>query len=626
MIILLLVSVSLYWRWFFTPAIFTWGDWGFYLPLTARQFFTLPFIWNDAFLGFVDIGLSLYPVSKLFYGLLSFAFSSTIVDRIIFFFPSIIGSVIGSYLLLKYVSRSRSGAIVGGLLYSFNTYFLLIRTGHLTLATAFALAPLGLLLFIKSLDRSDCRLAVYCGLTSVISSFYEVRAFYLIAWIYFLYAIYYVFTHRFTIRSFLYLAVVGLITALLNFYWLFALSGSGGVLNSSLFTRPLFGTREMNILKAITLFHSPDPQLAIPIYYWLLPTAAFVGLYLGRKNRFLSFFALIALIGIFFTKLTGEPFGFLYPWLYAHLPGFNLFRESSKFFFLVALGYSALIAQLVASFSKHWTIKLLTIAAICVIMSPFPSVIQGTLGKLMTPRSVPSSYVAINNFIASQPGYFRTLYLPQDSRWAAWTHLHPKLSTRSLVNQEWYLLNNYTSTGLDYSEFAKVTGILTKPFSDSLLDAAAVKYIVVPPADDANEDNFYQEYTRSQFIELLDTLPFLTKIPSFIPDMTLYENEGYSSLFSVPSTFINPTRYDISPAKTSFTFSQMYHPGWVATDAQGIDYPSTPDSFGLTVFQLPPTVTSVTVHFQPQRKLYVGLAISLASAAVILLGLRYARH
>jgi len=67
----------------------------------------------------------------------------------------------------------------------------------------------------------------------------------------------------------------------------------------------------------------------------------------GRKNKDVVFFGVVALIGILLSKQVDDPFPGLYPWLFKNVPGFNAFREASKFYFLIALGYSVLIGSFV---------------------------------------------------------------------------------------------------------------------------------------------------------------------------------------------------------------------------------------------------------------------------------------
>jgi|GEM_PF-7061107 len=67
----------------------------------------------------------------------------------------------------------------------------------------------------------------------------------------------------------------------------------------------------------------------------------------NRRRRYILFFAVLSVIGILLSKQVSDPFGNLYYWLYDNFPGFNAFREASKFYILIALGYAVGMASLV---------------------------------------------------------------------------------------------------------------------------------------------------------------------------------------------------------------------------------------------------------------------------------------
>ena len=97
------------------------------------------------------------------------------------------------YLCIKNNINNPVAAAIGSLVYSYNTYFFEIKTGHITLLTAFTLFPLVLFLFQKTLEKKSVNYALLAGLTGFIVSFYEFRAFYILCLILILYAIIYIF-------------------------------------------------------------------------------------------------------------------------------------------------------------------------------------------------------------------------------------------------------------------------------------------------------------------------------------------------------------------------------------------------------------------------------------------------
>jgi hypothetical protein len=65
----------------------------------------------------------------------------------------------------------------------------------------------------------------------------------------------------------------------------------------------------------------------------------YITLFKGKKvdeNLFIVFFVL-RIIGVLLTKQSSRPFDGLYEWLFLNVPGFNLFREASKFYIITAL-------------------------------------------------------------------------------------------------------------------------------------------------------------------------------------------------------------------------------------------------------------------------------------------------
>ena len=66
---------------------------------------------------------------------------------------------------------------------------------------------------------------------------------------------------------------------------------------------------------------------ATPWWLSILGVLAWIGFWVGRKNRTVVFFALLSVLGILVSKQVAEPWGNLYYYLYDHLPGFNAFRE-----------------------------------------------------------------------------------------------------------------------------------------------------------------------------------------------------------------------------------------------------------------------------------------------------------
>ena len=61
------------------------------------------------------------------------------------------------------------------------------------------------------------------------------------------------------------------------------------------------------------------------------------------NNGAIIFFALLGLVGAFLAKGASPPFSEINSWLFQNFPGMNMFRDSTKFYSLIALSYSVLI-------------------------------------------------------------------------------------------------------------------------------------------------------------------------------------------------------------------------------------------------------------------------------------------
>jgi hypothetical protein len=690
LLMICIISLIVYWVWFFTMGIMTYGDWGFFFNETQKSLISLPYIWlaNRSF-GDLNISVSFYPVVFLL-GILSNVFSYAVSERILYFYPSILVGFIGSFFLIKKIIYTNLAAFIGSIVYTFNIYFLIVRAGHLTLANSFAVAPLILLLFMLLLEERKYFYAVLAGLASFISSYYEFRAFYIIAWVLLLYFFYYIFLQKKEkhLKSLLAVGSLAIIpfvlTILLNTYWLLPFLKSSSLFTNDVFNRSLFGNEFFNMLYAITLFHpfwtgkgaSSFILQPIPAYYWLIPFIAFLGLYLERKRKYVSFFGLIALLGILLTKQEGFPFNGLYPWLYKYFPGFNAYREASKFYFLIAIGYSVLIAGFIDwLWKKRLTNKLqillkylLTASIVFIFLWNTRPLVTRDVKALFVARNVPEDYILVKNFILQQPGYFRTLWIPDSSRWSIYSNTHPAVGLINIIDSNWnkffkkYVVDSRTTSAELLIKFMQGVN------SEQLLKIASVKYVFIPLADKMNDDNFFDNYAmpRQYYIDGLNRVPYLHKINIGTKDVVVYEIYDFISHISaaddpglignkqnkaVEFDYVSQIQYKFkikNVAKPFYVnFSDNYHLQWKLRigDFSWIDALIRKDYFvaeknhfkndaGFNSYFVDPKLIcrrfscnknidgtydiSGTIYFSSQGYMYVGMIISGATLIAVL--------
>jgi hypothetical protein len=669
----------------------------FHFSEPIREWFALPTVWiSQHGIGSVNIGSSQWPFFSM-YGLLGhFYDNSALIDKIVVLTPLVVFFPVGIYLLSLHITKSIGGSFVSSLIFCLNTYLILGRTGHLTLMMSFALAPLGLLLFIKTIQEKKLCLGVVTGLLFFLIGSYEIRGFYIFIWVCFFYYLWRMFivdrpTIKSVIRTSLFASIPVILFLLLNSYWILGLSKLDVISNNSIFSRGLFGDGYMNIREALTLFHPfwTGAKLEmfvvqpIPLHFYLIPIFASLGFWLNRKNKQILFFGIIALFGVFLSKQSSQPFPEAYQWLYDNLPGFNAFREASKFYFLIALGYSVLIGSFVSWLFNKWksgyfqVVGKYVLIAIIGIMFLWngKSVFTGEIGTLFVSRHIPQDYIILKDYLTKQDDFFRTFWVPTHSRWSIYTNNHPKVGFVDMFLSDWRPLIGDTGKKIQNTPGFEV---MQDPKVSNLLTESSIKYVIIPLQDIENDDDFYIYYgERNKYVEVIDQLAYLKKIDIGMEDMLIYENSSYrphiylSDRQSEEKTTsavldykqINPTEYRISIRNLSneqeIVFTDSYHPGWQITGGEkswsdwlsskgqvlpGHTHNKTP--YGLNSFSLDPqsvrdSVSSdkysvnadgsididLTLYFAPQSYFYLGSIVSLTTLSVsviylLLLGLK----
>lgn len=565
----LAINLVIYNRWLNLSAIYTYADWGFLFQKTQTEFLTIQNLWNYNGLGKVNVTLSGFPL-EILQGFLAHLFTFAYTEKFLYMFPAVIVAALGSYFLAKEQGLGNVGSLLASIVFNCNVYVLVLATGHLNLMGAFAFA-LPSLLFMQRYIRTNKKRNLYLAFPCMfVTAVYDSRVLYILSLVIGLYFVFSWFTNIKRIKIYLKqsgLWLSGLI--LLNFFWIYPLTKLGQVTNNEIFNRGLFGSEFLNLSQALTLFHpfwtgektTIFQVQPIPIYFWLVPILVTVGIFLNRRNTKVLFFGLIALGGILLTKQADEPFPNLYLWLYQNLPGFNAFREASKFYFLTAVGYSIAIGALV-----DWLIKnrkrakyaqIGVFAGVGTITALFLwnalPLLNGKIEATFIPRGVPTDYRIFEQFVNNQNNYFRTLWLPASSKFGYYDNNHPKLDAINLVNGEWKaILSNPRAV----SNAQVAQAITEKNYSESVTSDASVKYIVVPLRDQANDDDFFIYYgdIREDYINNLDKLPWLSRIDIGTKDLAVYENKNFMTYFS---SFTDPYVIDgLNNLESKNTFLQ----------------------------------------------------------------------
>lgn len=694
---ILLISTFVYKAWI-NFNIFSFSDWRFrFVELEIERINLLSWVSTNDF-GEVNLMIWRTPYD-VFHGLFGYAgFASNVADKYIILWPIVILAGISSYIIVRYITRSNIAGFVGSFILAYNTYFLGINSqGHLLLTIAFIFGVFSLYFFVKLLAERKMIFAFFTAIFLFIVGSYDLRSFYIVFGIQVLYLIYYfIFVKNFLKKRYvkeLITIVFPLVVVIpLSFYWLLPTLFANMLTDNAQLGRIISFSEFYKIQHAISL-HFPfwtglepswDQAHPIPWYFWMYPIFAVAGLWVNRRNKNIVFFGIIALIGIVLTKQVHIPFPNLYNLLYDNIPGFNAFREASKFYFLIALGYAVLIGSFIAYIWKNWNNNnwqvygkyIFTLGIVLIALWNAKPIITGEIKSLFVPRTIPGDMITTKDFIFNQKEYFRTFWIHPSNHWRITTNNHPRIDPDNTIQGVWsqYLESNYTRTT---PKGQIVMESMQQPVMNDLLDLHSVKYVFLHLDDPGTDDYIAESYEmpRQYFLDEIEKLDYLQPIDIGTEQILAYENENYrphiytttqkdelgaSIEFSpVSHNQINPSEYRLTlnnlKEPVYLYFTDTYHSDWklrvgdfswfdviVSNDYFLDDSIHESSSVGLNVFRIDPeyiasTVRSgeytqnedgsitfdATLYFRPQSYLYLGVIISGATLLFIVVGILY---
>lgn len=594
-ILLVALAILSHTAWFDFGNILTHGDWKFRFDEHVRELFTAWQSWG----GFLDFGsanvlLSGYPFRGVLWpAIVSLGLSYDTAVKLTLLIPISLLGFVTPFLLARKLTNDSLIAFVVALFYGSTTYFLIVQTAHLPIALIYAACPLYILLFRRVLDANHTRDWIWLVLTFSVGVSYDVRMMFIVALIMFVYFIAHIIFDRDVKRFTKNIVISFFLGLLLNSYWIdpyLMTSISADI--SQVAGRGVFGNDLFSMFHAFTVMKwnwtgaSPDfsfTLLRVPAYLFVFPFLAMGVLLLKKKQeegRDMTFFLILAILGLLLTKQSEEPFTYLYDWVYSHIPGFNLFREASKFYVMTALSYVGLIGfsllflkQSTKPFSRYIFFGSMVALTMVSVINLRPLVTRD-MDTLHVSREIPNDYLLLRDYLSGKSDYFRTLWIPTDSRWTYYTNNHPAVDADSLVYSVKDVMQK-TVTSQNLFRF---------PFIDAVLDRSAIRYVIVPIQDTHNDDDFFESYygNRGKYIDALNDTPFLEKIDMETDELVVYENAGYRPHIYVTSAeetiseslpyttveyeSISPSEYKVSLRDVSspvwLTFSEAYHPEW----------------------------------------------------------------
>ncbi len=601
--LLIVISIGVYNIWFL-PGLFVSDDWWFFFNDALIQQKSNGTWFNDNHgLGTVNLVLSRFPLDILTGLLASYGIGWSFIEKILFLWPAALIPPLASYILIGYIVRHKLAAFVGSIIFSFSTYYIAINSvGHILLSVAGGFAILTIYFFLRAMHEESWRFSTITALVLTITGYYDFRLFYINVLIFCLYILWLAY-QRVALRKklvlFLYIITASI---LCHIFWILSLFSISGVTHNNALSRSLFGDSYWTLQNAITTYHpfwnirSGSEWFVvqnIPFHAYIIPLIAFIGLFFSRNNQQIVFFGILSLVGILLSKQTDRPFVELYKWFYENIPGFNAYREATKFYFITLVGYGVLIA---AFFKKYITchhmaswltgVRQYIIAGILILLvliNTYPIVIHNA-ENLYAKRSLPTDYIIANSILCKDIEWCSIVSVPGSVRWMSSTKQKRIMSAAFLHENEWRISASMEHIPLH----KKIVNVLTNQYSEKLLSISGVRYVIVPLKEDDDNDIYqyyggkYNEYIREWYIQQLDSVGYLKKIDIGTKELVVYENKSvrphiyttiqketfrknipYKEVELVSST---STKYVVRLENIStpvwLNFSEKYHPGW----------------------------------------------------------------
>jgi hypothetical protein len=657
-VLLLFFLIILVFKTWFSTGLLSSTDVGFNSKLTYNNYFLSPYGWQEdkmAGLGgnavallwiYTDFGIPITILGKII------GLNWNLVERMIFFYPFLILSFLSSAFLFKKIFKKNVFYLLSVFLFLISTYILMvIGGGQVLIALAYAISPLVLYSFIKLLNKISLKKSFVTGLILSLQIITDIRIAYvtLIAvGIYWIIKLLQEKDIKYFLKSVLFVLIIpGLLSFLLNAFWLLPtiinhqnpLSQLGSAFTTTNAVQYFSFAKFEN---TIALLHPNWPENMFGKVYFMrpefliLPVLAFASLLfvtskklktenLKHKNDLIIiFFVLLGLIGAFLAKGSNDPFGGIYLWMFNHVPGFVMFRDSTKFYLLVAISYSILIPFSVSQiyeFIKRKTEnlklkimgnllpKLFIFLVLGYMLFLIRPAIMGQLGGTFKTTTVPAEYTKLEQFLSTQNNFSRTLWVPTTQRFSFYSPNHPEIPAQDL-----------------FSIYDNVKLIQKLSSSEKLLQESGVRYVIVP-YDSQGEiflsDRKYDNKVYLQTVAQVRKISWLMPVSGF----------GKIAVFAVPNAkdhfyitdkeseltyrYISPVEYSLSVANAKrgdrVVFAESFDGKWVA-ESSSFKLKTEKLDGRFNSFVLPKDGDyNLRIYYTPQDYVNIGVVISIVT-------------
>jgi len=524
-----------YRSWFTVWGTLSSGDWPYLFKETV---YVWPLIPSDGYLW-----IEIYYRVTTDLGIKLLGLSWELIERIFWYLPFLIFSLISSYLLGRWLfqkiiknSQYRVLSAVTSLIYTTNTYILMVvGGGQIGVALAYALSPLVFLSLINSPTEKNRKKAKFWLLPIIVTALqlmFDPRVF-ILTLVLTAAGILFLFTGNSNLLREKISANLKILLGalLLNSYWIIS--------NLTIYREQYREATDQITLayfsfatfsNTLSLLHPNWPENIFGKIYFMkapflvIPILAFLGFLFSKKRlsrnlwfsetKIICFWGFVALLGAFLAKGVQPPLPQVY-FLLSKIPGFYAYRDPTKFYLFTALAYSILIPwslfrlakasnkiliRLKMSGFNKLAFNLILLGGILVWALLIKPAWLGQIKGTFKPKTVPRAYLSYKDFILDKPEGTVSLWIPRRQRFGFYAENYPALESETIWGQ------------LKPEEIRET---LTNSEGRKLLEEMGVNFIIIPSDAEGEifqEDRRYSPQKRQQYLQVLDQLANLERI------------------------------------------------------------------------------------------------------------------
>lgn len=506
-LLVIAVICFIYLPWFQFSKTLSSGDWPYLFPENIKEFKIItepPFIWLESY----------YQITaKLGVQVLSLSWEAT--ERIFWFIPLIFLNLFSSLLFIKFILKELKitslFVVIGSLVYTTNTYFLmLVGGGQMGVALAYGFVPLVIYFLIRILKESqNLKLIVLAVLVSAAQLMFDPRIYLLTLFAFLVYSLFYFYFYRnVKFGKFVRIGGIVFISICLNLFWIAPNIFFYQQEYSLIATEPLASFLSFaSFSNSISLLHPNWPENIFGKIGFMKPEFIFIGLlpYLSlifinlkeKKQAFvILFFSFLGLLGAFLAKGVNPPIGEIYQ-IFSNIPGSSLFRDPTKFYILTAISYSILIPLSLYFISAFLNKRLKNLGKIFILifivyfLVLLKPALLGQLSGTFSPHEVPSDYIKFKNYILAQNAEFNTLWLPSAQRYG-----FSSMQNKAIAESDLFLVEDISSS----------SALLNNNKAKEQLRSLNIRYVVVP-YDSLKEIFVYdRKFNDSLYVKTINEL------------------------------------------------------------------------------------------------------------------------